>query len=37
MALRLDFDDSTATTTEGGGNALTWGVCEQPLAGPRPC
>ena len=30
VALRLDFDDSTATTTEGGGNALTWGVCEQP-------
>ena len=30
VALRLDFDDSTATTTKGGGNALTWGVCEQP-------
>ncbi len=30
VALRLDFDDATATTTEGGGSALTWGVCRRP-------
>ena len=30
VSLRLDFDDATATTTEGGGSALIWGVCDQP-------
>ncbi len=30
VALRLDFDDATATTTESGGSALIWGVCDQP-------
>ena len=30
VGLRLDFDAAASTTTEGGGQALTWGVCEQP-------
>ena len=32
VGLRLDFDDATAVTTEGGGQALVWGVCAQPWA-----
>ena len=30
VGLRLDFDAAEATTAEGGGQALTWGVCQQP-------
>ena len=30
VGLRLDFDDATATSTDDGGQALVWGVCDQP-------
>ena len=32
VGLRLDFDDATALSTDAGGQALVWGVCDQPWA-----